>query len=134
MALIQWEPRFNVGVAEIDQEHRQIVDKINSLHEAMAGGENRDRVPRLVDEATNCTLLHFAHEEEMMQQYRYPDYEMHKEIHDEFVASLAEVRKLQAENKLPDLQILDILKSCLIDHIVNSDCKYAQFMQGTNAH
>jgi hemerythrin len=35
MAFIDWKPEYSVGHAEIDQQHRKLVEIINSLYEAM---------------------------------------------------------------------------------------------------
>ena len=33
MALLQWVPELDTGIAEIDTQHKRIVDYINKLHE-----------------------------------------------------------------------------------------------------
>ena len=35
MSLIEWKEEFSVGVAEVDLEHRDLIDLINDLHSLM---------------------------------------------------------------------------------------------------
>lgn len=50
MALIEWTPALEVGLEEMDRQHRQLVKILNELHQAMqAGGRQRDLM-RVMDE------------------------------------------------------------------------------------
>ena len=44
MSLITWKKEFSVGVAEVDFEHRELIELINSLHDSARPGEGRDAV------------------------------------------------------------------------------------------
>ena len=129
MSLIQWNASLSIGLAEMDAEHKKIAELINSLHENMQNELEHSKLQALIEEATHVAFRHFSHEEEIMRNYDYPSYNAHKNIHDGFVASLTEAKKLHEQNQLPYLQIVAILKNCLIDHIVSEDQKYAAFMR-----
>ena len=42
MSLIEWKDEFSVGVAEVDLEHRDLIDLINDLHSLMGEGATHD--------------------------------------------------------------------------------------------
>jgi hypothetical protein len=41
MSLVEWKDEFNLGIEEVDIEHRNLVALINALHEAMLAGASR---------------------------------------------------------------------------------------------
>ena len=41
MSLIEWNDEFNLGIEEVDGEHRALVALINALHDAMSAGARR---------------------------------------------------------------------------------------------
>ncbi|MDU2066141.1 MAG: bacteriohemerythrin [Sporomusaceae bacterium] len=127
MALIEWTSNFSVHLSEFDEEHKQLVAMINSLHEAMKSGKGKDSMAALLDKATVYAQKHFAHEEKMMLQYNYPKYKEHKEIHDEFAQKVTELRGLHDQNLLQANQLLNILREWLINHICNTDMHYSSF-------
>ena len=40
--LIEWRNEFETGIAEVDHEHRELVDLINTLHEKMGVGTDKE--------------------------------------------------------------------------------------------
>ena len=42
MAFLEWDPRFSVRIAEIDQQHKKLIGLINRLHESMQQAGDRD--------------------------------------------------------------------------------------------
>lgn len=68
MALIEWTPALEVGLEEMDRQHRQLVKILNELHQAMqAGGRQRDLM-RVMDELLQYTKYHFSTEERLMAE------------------------------------------------------------------
>ena len=128
MSLIEWDAKLSVTVPEFDEEHKKLIGMINSLHEAMKSGKGKDMLTKILDEATEYTLKHFAREEKLMAQYRYPEYKEHKALHDEFVKKVTELRNKHDEKLLMASQVLNVLKDWLVNHINNVDKKYGPFL------
>jgi len=128
MSLIEWNTKLSVTVFEFDEEHKQLIGMINSLHEAMKSGKGKELLTKILDDATEYTRKHFAHEEKLMVQYRYPEYKAHKELHDEFIKTVTEFRKKHDHKLLQAGQLLNILKDWLVNHINNVDKKYGPFL------
>jgi hemerythrin len=129
MALIDWSPNFSVGIAQLDDEHKQLIKMINTLHDAMKQGKGRQALLPLLDELTDYALNHFAHEESLMVQHKYPEYEQHKKIHADFAKKISEYKKLHDQQLLSANQLLNILRDWLISHICNTDKMYGPFLQ-----
>jgi hemerythrin len=72
-------------VTEIDQQHRQLVNMLNELNEAVKNHVERKDIYHIIDEIILFTESHFANEEYMMAQAGYPEIELHKEKHKQLV-------------------------------------------------
>ncbi len=46
MSVLQWEDRFSIGIAEVDHEHREMIQLINDLHAAMGQIAPLSREPK----------------------------------------------------------------------------------------
>jgi hemerythrin len=91
MALIEWRKEFATGVAEVDHEHRELVDLINQLHAQLGGDTSKETVSRFLGEVFARISAHFALEETVMRKHRYDEYQAHKAEHE---ALLDEIRDI----------------------------------------
>lgn len=129
MAFMNWQTDYQVGVAEIDNQHRHLVEMVNSLHEAMKSGSGKSLVPRILNELTEYTVSHFSTEERYMQEARYPEYALHKRQHEELTRQVLQV-KAQVESGAPvnTIEVMNFLKGWLVNHILGSDKKLGQYI------
>jgi hemerythrin len=91
MPLIEWRQEFNTGVAEVDQEHQELVELINQLHEQIQHDPEKDTVSAFLGEVFARISAHFALEETVMRKHRYDEYQAHKAEHE---ALLDEIRDI----------------------------------------
>ena len=72
--------------------------------------------------------IHFADEEALLRELHYPDYERHKQEHDQFIGRLAEMRAKMAQGKgAVGFELAQFLKGWLIKHIMEVDQRYAPY-------
>jgi hemerythrin len=91
MPLIEWRSEFNTGVAEVDHEHRELIDLINQLHDQLQRDPDKDTVVAFLGEVFAKISAHFALEETVMRKHRYDEYAAHKAEHE---ALLDEIRDI----------------------------------------
>lgn len=72
-------------MAEIDRQHRELVNMFNRLNDAVKNHESRNDIYQLIDEVIAFTRLHFATEELLMVQSEFPEIESHKKMHAELI-------------------------------------------------
>ena len=81
-----WNPRYNLGVPEIDKEHRRLFSIIGKIMELTEKGED-SKAQHACREGVkffkSYTISHFAHEESFMKSLSYGGYERHKKIHED---------------------------------------------------
>lgn len=128
MAFVQWSDALSTGVSEIDEQHKSLVQMLNTLHEASSGGNNAVAAD-IVAQMKQYALMHFATEERYMKRNKYPDMLDHMSEHAFFVTKVKDFTATNAEevNMLP--AVMDFLKKWLVEHISNVDIKMGRYLQ-----
>ncbi|MDU9047877.1 MAG: hemerythrin family protein [Candidatus Electrothrix sp. Rat3] len=76
--VLEWREEYNVGVQEIDLQHKlffEIIRKIFVLHIQGIGHAHTDELVQLnplLDELLECAEFHFQTEEQLMARHGYP--------------------------------------------------------------
>jgi hemerythrin len=91
MVLIVWRKEFETGIADVDHEHRELVDLINRLHAEITSGAGHRKVQDFLGEVFAKIAAHFALEESMMRKHRYDGYAAHKAEHEELIDALRDI-------------------------------------------
>ena len=126
---IVWGHVLSVGVDEIDEDHRKLVNIFNILNHAVTEGESPAYLAAVLEELVNCTAWHFSHEERLMLKYGYEDIEEHKEMHRELIESAKELQqKLLDEGKSVADEEIEVLERWLTGHILTDDMRLGAYL------
>lgn len=129
MAFIEWNSSLSVKIDSIDNQHKKLVEMINSFYDNIEKKSKNDLISGIIVKMKNYAILHFNTEEKYFKQFYYPQYEQHKLEHDKFIEKVADVEKRFNEGKLVlTLEITNFLKDWLKNHIQGSDMKYSEFL------
>jgi len=128
--LFPWSSDLSVGVAEIDNQHKKLVDMINELNDAMHRGEGKEVLGRILNGLVAYTGSHFKTEESYFVRFGYPEAAQHKQTHADFVAKVSDFSKSFASGKLNvSVEVMAFLRDWLKGHIKGTDKKYAPLFQ-----
>ncbi len=131
MNTITWNSTFDVGIEEINLQHKQLILILNQLYVAMEDKTDRDALAKILMDLINYAKVHFATEEKFMKEYGYPDYEAHKEEHEFFKQKLNDFCKEYREDKIMlYFEMAVYIKNWISNHISDVDKKYAPFLTG----
>ena len=121
---IVWGDVLSVGVPEIDDDHRKLINTFNVPNHAVMEGESRDYLAAVLEELINCTVWYFSCEERLMLKYAYDEIEAHKEEHRELIKGAKELQQaiLQSEEGVTEEHI-EFLERSLTEHIFTSDMR-----------
>jgi len=122
--MISWSDEYSVGIQEIDEQHKCIVNYINEMYRAIASGSH-DAVVDVVQKTVEYTKIHFAVEEALMRIFGYEDYSEHKAIHDQIIQQVLMYQGRVLIGEEVGMEMIAFLKDWLFDHINGSDKKYA---------
>jgi hemerythrin len=129
MAFMEWQDSYSVGVAELDADHRRLIDIINRLDAAETEG---GAVLWVLDELEDYVRYHFSREEARLKAVDYPELDAHIAEHCAFVEWLETVRKtygLAPDSRFHLARIVnDYLYKWLTGHILSSDMAYRDYL------
>ncbi len=91
MALIEWRKEFETGIADVDHEHRELIDLINALHVQIEANASKTQIQEFLGEVFARISAHFALEETIMRKYGYDEYAGHKTEHEELLDQLRDI-------------------------------------------
>lgn len=128
---IQWRDQMNVGIPEVDEDHRHLVAIINDFEGAARRGAGQ------VDEGNMRSILrrlqlyareHFAREEAMQSRAGYDGLAENKAQHALLLRALTDFIALYMEGKLGASAVATekmtaFLNRWLVDHILKTDLK-----------
>lgn len=127
---IPWTDQIRIGIQEIDEQHKQLVELINRLYDAMTQGADRQQAANeILQELMQYTIVHFAVEESLFRIFDYPDYETHRERHQQLRDQVIDINKrVQAGERLITPELLFFLRKWITSHIMVEDKAYGPFL------
>jgi hemerythrin len=129
LVFIEWSQEYLSGNETIDQQHQHLFQIINKLYQSIESGQTKESLIDIFDELIKDTLEHFETEETLMTQKKYMGYYKHKEDHDNLKRQVKKLRaKVEEENEIIDIELLDLLKKWLTDHIREDDLEMTKFL------
>jgi len=130
--IFPWTAKYSVGIPQIDAQHKGLIGLINGLHAAMAAGQGKRVVGKILDDLVRYTEIHFRDEENLMRQKGYSKLVAHQEVHKKLTGQVVELReRYLAGNLTLTVEVMLFLKSWLADHIMGHDRQYAAELKTT---
>ncbi len=118
------EATMGTGFPDIDAQHRELIDRLNTLLEGMKAGHGQEELLPLLDFLAQYTARHFRHEEGCMARHRCAVAVANKTAHERFLLTVAEFRRRLHENGPSVTLVLDAqrqLADWVRNHIVRTD-------------
>ena len=135
MSLLAWNNMFSVGVKEIDSQHKKLLAIANRLNDAMKQGLGKDVLAGILTDLVAYTESHFAFEERLMEQHKYPLSPQHKAEHKELVRTVADFkRKFELGDAALTSDVMGFLRDWLSRHIMNSDKMFGRDLNSKGVH
>jgi hemerythrin-like metal-binding protein len=129
--LMRWDGSLQLGIGEIDGQHKKLVAMINDLHRAMKQRQTMAIMGSILEQLVSYTVYHFGSEEKLFQKHGYPEYDQHKKAHENLVGKVNELKaKIDRGDATISMELMDFLTDWLTTHIKGTDKKYVPFLQG----
>jgi len=126
---INWSLKYNVGIAEIDYQHKYFLKLINRLalnHEFL---KETGLIQAHLSELDKYTRFHFKSEENIMNLVGYSDLECHRQLHRDLIDKLS-YQSYQAQISTKNMsEFIIFLKDWFLNHTVNQDKKLSEYIK-----
>jgi hemerythrin-like metal-binding protein len=124
---IDWDARYEIGIARIDFEHRIFADLINDLAQRITEQKDRLAITRTLREVMKYADFHFLSEENLMEESGYPGFRTHKELHRELQRMLNDKAIALAAGHDSPAELLKFLVDWFLDHTAQEDRRIALY-------
>ena len=121
---LRWDETMVLGIAEIDEQHKTIIEKFTELSEAFQAGKGTDEIPEMIAFLNDYAEMHFALEDKYMLKYVYPKIDVQRKEHSEFTHDVRALReRMQREGVSREISIETSGKLIrwIIQHISSHD-------------
>lgn len=120
-----WENIYNVGIEEIDKQHKMFVETLNKLFEAVQNSSSKDKLEIVFKELDGYIKYHFATEEKYFDMFSFDESENHKAKHNDFKNQIAIFKEKIDAGELHYLEsLITYLEDWLANHIMEVDKRY----------
>lgn len=136
MALLHQIKDVSIGIAGIDDEHRQLLDIVNELYRCLLSGTADVILDELLKGMIAAGEEHLHHEEALFAEYAYPHARQHIHQHNLLRNKLLGLR-YAAEHGAARQVALDAMilaRRWASEHVSHADRDYARFLIGKGVH
>lgn len=129
MDLMIWDARIQLGIREIDDQHKMLVDMINEIYMIMKQGNGLEAMASVIEELASYTAEHFRFEEGLLERAKYPDIKRHKEIHVSVVNKVLAYQNQLKNGNLDVNELMSFVSDWLSRHIKAEDRQYVAYVK-----
>ncbi|WP_270565382.1 bacteriohemerythrin [Clostridium beijerinckii] len=105
---LNWDNNLATGIVNIDNQHKELFNRINKLLTAMKEGKGKDEVIGTLNFLEDYVIKHFTEEEEIQKKNNYPKYSIQHKQHEEFKDELKELRRTFETNGTSALFVIKV--------------------------
>lgn len=129
---IEWRTSYEIGIKQIDMQHKALFDKINDLLEACNSKKGKEEVINTINFLGDYVVTHFSDEEKLQRESGYPEYANHKAAHDKFIKDYENI-KARFEQEGVSLNFVITVNKVVIDwlikHIGSADKAFGDYIK-----
>jgi hemerythrin len=124
MSLLSWTPALSVGRADLDEQHRQLLDALYQL----ANASDRGQIGALLETVMEGGMNHFVTEESLLLQRGYPDIEAHKTLHNGHMTELMDLLADHDAGQEVKDRAVALLQGWANVHLTQTHAAFAPFL------
>lgn len=128
---LEWDNNLNIGINEIDEQHKELFKCLDRLLVSMKDGHGKSEVLKTLNFLEEYVYKHFEDEEAIQKKYNYPKYEEQHNQHEEFKKELKKLRDSFQKQGPSALLALNIQKNVITwckRHIMMLDKDLGDFL------
>ncbi|MBU0954287.1 MAG: hemerythrin family protein [Spirochaetes bacterium] len=125
-----WTDKMYTGIDHIDDHHKKLVHLLIDIYNVVEANGSPVRIREILAELVSYTKYHFAAEERLMMEIKYPRLQEQRLAHEWFTDKLNEhFLAVSTKNEELPLQLLKFLRDWYANHILKFDLDIGLFMK-----
>lgn len=119
-----WYPALEIGNKVIDDQHRELFRRVDTLVEAMMRRTGPEELAQLFDFLGAYVFEHFAAEESLMRVHDYPKRVEHEAIHKRFIEDFKALQQEYTKEGPTALLLVRVnarVTQWLVEHVSRTD-------------
>ena len=132
---VEFDNSLVTGNAEIDEQHREWIEKIDKLLSCCEEGGGKLEAIKMLDYMAEYTDFHFDAEEKLQEEVEYPALDEHKKKHAEFRKAVGELYEMLQEEEGPSDAFVEAVRKNVVEwlynHIKTFDISVASYINMT---
>jgi len=125
--LFSWKKEYELGIKEIDAEHKNIIRIMNDLYFILEEKIDAKATEMVLKDLLQYSKYHFATEEKYFKKFHYADAAGHIKHHHFFTKKIQQIyKKNQAGEKNVTFELIDFLEDWFLEHVILADKDYVE--------
>ena len=125
---MKWNSSLAIGIAVIDNQHKQIFEHLLALENSVAKRDPWHIVRFLLSQLAEYMKFHLAVEEAMLEIVQYPQRADHSQAHAKIMDQIAELEK-QLQRTGSQASLVVFFEDWFIRHVLADDRQYAAYVK-----
>jgi hemerythrin-like metal-binding protein len=124
---MQWKDEYSIGIAEIDEQHKGIVELFTVINAAIDNREGWSDVFFKLEQLREHVRFHFALEESLMRMHGYSKHAEHVDQHKHFLDKLDQLQMTTLSRQVT-MNTIHYLSNWYTDHMKTQDRDFVRYI------
>lgn len=135
MPILVWSDEYSINVAELDEQHKELLQHVNKLHAGVEAQIDKQDLHQLLSDLYEYTAFHFASEERLMKQHGMSNVKKHHKEHKLLLKHLKQICNAVSEGKRPAFYSeYDVSNDWFLAHIMGFDKQLGTFLNSKGVY
>lgn len=127
---MKWNDSFAIGIEAIDNQHKQIFERLLALENSVAKRDPWHILNYFVTQLAEYMKFHLAVEEALLEIVQYPDRAVHGKSHLSIMEQITEL-EAQLKKNASGENLVGFFENWFVRHVLSGDREYAAYVEKT---
>ena len=134
MPILNWSEEFSINVAEIDAQHKKLLEHVNNLHAAVEAKIDKTDLRQMLVSLVEFTRLHFSTEEKLMKKHGL-EHATHHQEHQVLLKHMEDLVEGVSRGQYPIFYSdYDVSDDWFLTHILQFDKKLGELLNSKGVY
>ncbi len=129
MTKYKWSKDLRIGIKELDDQHKHMIDLVNSFSSLGIKSVSRNDLLDVFNDIISYAHVHFISEENFLKKISYPEAEKHIKEHQKILKKINDIFLNFSDENINHTvkEVEEFLTSWIEEHLMEEDKKFANY-------